>query len=299
MRKKIFIAAGLALFGLTAGWQFGLVRRLAQRIPSGWTWKADLIGINAYPDPQTGKLSDKDSTSVYQRRMYIASEADRPRSVMLEDTNLSLDPTTGKKIWEYIYRAQVDPQTGAHLKKEYLGDYYLFPRFVEKKTYKFRNNYIKGVPLSFQRQEEIEGVQTYLFSYRGYGEYTESYVGTPEAPGVKIEPGQEIRCDDDQFIVNAWVEPVTGEILRLDEGCSAGDSFYDKATGRRLGPLDRWAGKTAGDDDIQRAEIISRDRSKLLWITRYIPLTLLLAGGLCFGLAFVPGRVPKNEDENA
>lgn len=110
-----------------------------------------------------------------------------------------------------MYRAQVDPQTGAHLQKEYLGDYYIFPRFVEKKTYKFRNNYVKGVPLEFKREEEVAGVQTYLFAYQGYGEYTESYAGTDEYPGIKIPPGQEIRCDDDQFSFKAWVEPVTGE----------------------------------------------------------------------------------------
>ena len=98
MRKKIFIAAGLVFSGLTAVWHFGLVPRLTQRIPSGWTWKADFIGINAYPDPQTGKLPDKNSTSLYQRRMYIASESDRPRSVMLEDTNQRIASITGRGL---------------------------------------------------------------------------------------------------------------------------------------------------------------------------------------------------------
>lgn len=296
MRKKVFIAAGLLLFGLTAVWQFALVPRLTERIPPGWSWKADFIGINSYADPETGKLPDKDAANIYERRIYLASETDRPRSVMLEDSNASLDPKTRKKTWEYIYRAQVDPQTGAHLQKEYLGDYYIFPRFVEKKTYKFRNNYIKGVPLAFQREEMVEGVQTYLFAYHGYGEYTESYAGTEDYPGLKVESGQEIRCDDDQFILKAWVEPVTGEILKLDEGCMSGDSFYETATGKRLGAVDRWAGDTVGDDVIERAKTISGERTKLLWTTHYIPSILLLAGLLCFGFVMIPKKLSKDED---
>jgi hypothetical protein len=299
MRRKVFIAVGLILFGLTAVWQFGLVPRLTQRIPAGWSWQAEFIGFISYADPQTGKLPEKDETNIYQRGMHIVSETGRPRAVLMEDTLVILDPATGKKTWEYTSRSEVDPQTGAHLEKEYLGDVFVFPRFAEKKTYKFRNNYLKGVPLAFEREEEIEGVQTYLFAYRGRAEYTESYVGTPDFPGIKPEPGQEIRCGDDRFVFQVWVEPVTGEILKLDEGCLPGDQFYVKATNEKLGVIARWAGATAGDDDIQRAQLTSRDRSKLLWITRYIPLILLLAGGLCFGLAFVPGRVSKNEDADA
>ena len=296
MRKKIFIAAGLLLLGFATVWQFALVPRLTERIPAGWSWKADFIGINTYANPQTGKLPEKDDTNIYQRGMHVVADSDRPRSVLMEDTNLSRDPATGKKTWEYIYRAEVDPQTGAHLGKEFLGDAWIFPRFVERKTYKFRNNYIEGLPVTFEREEEIEGVQTYLFAYRGRAEYTESYAGTAEFPGIKPEPGQEIRCGGDQFVLEMWVEPVTGEILSLNEECLPGDHFYITATNERQGVISRWAGKTAGDDDIQRADRIRQERSKLLWTTRYIPSVLTVAGLLCFGLAFVPRKISKDED---
>ena len=205
------------LFGLTAVWHFGLVPRLTQRIPAGWSWQADFIGFISSADPKTGKLPEKDGTSIYLRGMHIVSETGRPGAVLMEATFITMDPATGKKTWEYISRAEVDPQTGAHLEKEYLGDVFVLPRFVEKKTYKFRNNYIKGVPLAFERLEEIEGVQTYLFAYRGPAEYTESYAGR-RTFRHQAEPGQEIRCGDDQFIFQAWVEPVTGEILSWTKG---------------------------------------------------------------------------------
>lgn len=295
MKKKNLIAAGLSLLVLTAVWQFAFVPRLTERIPPGWSWSADFIGIGNFADPETGDFFAKDITNVYERRMYVAAESERPRSISVEDTFAIFDPATNKKIWEYNYRAEIDPRTGGHLQKEYLGDYYVFPRFVEKKTYNFRNNYIKGVPLAFSREEDVEGIGAYLFSYRGRGEYTESYAGTAEYPGTKIEPGQEIKCDDDQFILNVWVEPVTGEILKSYEACLSGDYVFDAATGRRLSLIFRWDGETAGDDNVERAKIVGWERARLLWITRYIPLALLSAGLLCFGLAFIPKKLSKKE----
>ena len=297
LRKKIFIVAGLILFSLAAIWHFALAPRLTERIPSNWTWNAEFIGISTFPDSQTGELPEKDETNIYRRGMHIVSQTDHPRAALLEDTFVSLDPATGKKTWEYNSRSEVDPQTGLHLEKEYLGDVYVFPRFTEKKTYQLRNSDIKGFPLAFQREEEIEGIQTYLFAYRGRAEYTEVYTGTEDFPGTVPEAGQEIRCGDDQFVLQIWVEPITGEILKLDESCLSGDHFYVKATNEQLGVIARWAGVTVGDDIALRAESISRDRSKLLWITRYVPLTLLLSGVLCLGFAFIPGNLSK--DENA
>ena len=233
MRKKLVIGIGVVLIGLAAVWRFGVAPRLTQRVPPGWSWSSNFIGTTSYADPQTGELPEKATVATYERRMYLASEAGRPRAVTVEDSYITFDPKTRQKLWEYNYRAEVDPQTGAHVRPEYQGEVYVFPRNVEKTTYKFRNNYIKGVPLSFQREEEVEGVNTYLFAYKGRGEYTESYAGTKDFPGYKAEPGQELRCANDQFTVKVWVEPVTGEILKFDERCPSGTTCTKSRRAKR------------------------------------------------------------------
>ena len=119
--------------------------------------------------------------------------------------------------------------------------------------------------------------------HRGRGEYTESYAGTEQYAGTKVKPGQEIKCADDQFIFKVWVEPLTGGIIKIEESCHAGDYVYDIATGSRLEAVDRWSGATAGDDVFNRARRVGRERANQLWINRYIPALLLLAGFLCFG----------------
>lgn len=294
MRRRVLLTLGLVLLGLTALWHFGLGARWTQRIPPGWAWESKFIGISAYADAQTGKLPEKDAVSIYERQIRLVAETAHPRAVQMEDSYVIRDPQTGQKIWEYIYRALADPQTGAHLQAEFRDEVYLFPREVARQTYRLRNNYVEGVPLAFQRAEEIEGLETYLFAYKGRGEYTEAYGGTKDYPGTTVAAGQEIKCADDQFVLQIWVEPVTGEMLKIRENCLTGDYIYDIASGQPQAGVLRWGGETAGDDLIQRAAWIRAERMKYLAAARYLPLSLLLASVLCLGLGGWPRRAQKD-----
>jgi hypothetical protein len=297
MRKKIFIVASVALLSLSAVWRFVLVPRWTERIPVNWEWKSDFIGINGYPDPKTGEMQKNDITSIYAHAITGTPNSRQAGLIELEDRFLIRDVLTKNVIWEYNFRAQVATRTGEHTKKEYLGDYFVFPRNVERKTYSLRFAYLRGIPVHFQREEEVKGLATYLFTYQGRGEFTEAYAGTAEYPGINVQPGQEIKCANDQFIFKVWVEPVTGEMIKIDESCLSNDYIYDIASGKQLAAVDRWAGKTAGDDVINRVETVTRERAKLLRTTRDIPAGLLAAGLLCFGLVMLPNRSSKNETD--
>lgn len=237
MRKKILIALGLALLSFTAVWQFALMPRLTERIPAGWQWATSYIGYQTYPDPQTGQIPQKDATGTYSHAIAIVPNSRQPGSVELDDSYLIHDIASGQVTFEYNYHAPVDPRTGAHLKPEYRGDYFLFPRNTERKTYSLRFSYLKGIPVAFQREEEVAGLTTYLFTYLGRGEFTEAYARTAEYPGAQVKPGQEIKCADDQFVFKAWVEPVTGEIIKIEESCNSNDYVYDIATGKQLAQI--------------------------------------------------------------
>jgi hypothetical protein len=295
MRKKILIFAGFSLLIFTAVWQFAFVPRLTHRIPPGWTWKINYIGYQTYADPQTGQIPEKNATATYSQAVSVIPNSEQPGSVELDSEYVIQDITSDKITYEYKYVAPVNPQTGEHLKEEYRGDYFVFPRNVEKKTYNLRFSYLKGVPVSFKKEVEIEGLNTYLFTYRGRGEYTEAYAGTQQYPGTKVKAGQEIKCADDQFIFKIWVEPLTGATIKIEESCHANDYVYDIATGKQLEAVDRWGGVTAGDDVINRVKSAEQERARQLWIIRYIPLALLLAGLLCFGLILITGKLPKKE----
>jgi hypothetical protein len=296
-RKKIFIVAGITLLSFSAVWRFALVPRWTERIPVNWEWRSDFIGVNAYPDPKTGMMPKGDVTGTYTHAITIKPNSRQSGALELEDRFLIKDVLTGTTTWEYNVSAQVATGTGAHTKKEYQGDYFLFPRNVEQKTYKLRLSYLKGIPVIFQREEDVKGLATYLFAYHGRGEYTEAYAGTAEYPGTKVQPGQEIKCANDQLVFKVWVEPVTGEMIKIEENCNSNDYIYDIASGKQLAAVDRWAGETAGDDVINRVDTVTKERAKLLRLTRDIPLGLLAAGLLCFGLVMLPRRSSKNETD--
>ncbi len=282
MRKR-FIVTGLGLIIAAAIWKLMIGPSLTQRIPSGWQRQMDYVGIQALPDEQGDGSFARDITSSYIRKAVILAEEKRPASVTIRDRDLIINPFDKTIIWEYTVTVDIDPRTGRHLKREWKDDYFLFPRFTEKKSYSFRSNYIKGVPLQYRSEEEIEGMTTYLFSYQGRGEYTECYLGSKDYPGVKVEPGQEIKCAEDRFLFKVWVEPVTGEIIKLQESCLPGDYIYEISTGRQLAPVMRWSGITAGNDVLLKAEKARRERVWILLMGRYLPYALLISGVVCAG----------------
>jgi hypothetical protein len=226
-------------------------------------------------------------SSVTEHRIRVVAESGRPRQVDLEDTYSAWDPVTGKKVYEYVYTAAVDPRTGEHAAPAHRGDHFVFPRGVEPRTYRLRYGYLEGIPVAFEREELIEGLSAYVFFYKGRAEYTESYSGTAEFPGVKVEPGQEIRCIDDQFSHRVWVEPLTGEILKIEESCLTGDAIFDVAGGKPIRMVQRWGGETSGDDLARRIHAVRRGRARLRWMSTYGPAVAAAAGLLLVGAGLV------------
>lgn len=298
MNKRILLALGLVLLALAALVKFAFVPQWTQRIPPGWTYESEFVGIQTPADEKTGKFPDKDAYAIYDLTIHVLAPVPNSLDVIIEDSNTILDPLTRKKIWEYVYRAPVDPQTGAHTTPEYRGDIILFPRNTQPITYRLRSNYLKGVPLAFQQEEVIEGITVYLFAYKGRAEYTESYEGTADYPGVKVAEGQEIRCADDQFSYMVWIEPLTGETFKVDNSCVSGDYIYDTATNKPLIALMRWNGTNTGDDIVARAEYIRNERTKILWLDVYMPAILLVLAFAVLGLAVWAVRFPMSGKPN-
>lgn len=280
MRPHIYVL-GIVLLIAAGLCRFVVAPRYTERIPPGWEWHAKFLGASSYPDEKTGQFPAKDPVNYYERLITIVDEKDRPHAVVLSDRYVIYDQESGKPSWEYITTAAVDPATGEHVAPEFAGSVALFPRDTEKKTYIIRSNYLKGIPVEFQHEEMIDGLATYVFSYRGRAEWTESYSGTPDYSGIKVEPGQEIRAGDDAFYLRLWVEPVTGGIVKWEEASPAGDWIYDIATGKKLTPVMRWSGGTAGDEVAHRHDRIRSQRRLILWLRDYLPL-LLAAGSLLF-----------------
>ena len=274
--RRLPLSTGLALVAGAALWQARLARHWTQRIPPGWATASHYIGTATYPDTKTGRLPEGGELAHYERGQRVSSDAARPQWVEFEERYTVRDASTAHVLIDYTTRDTVDPRTGAHLEARHRGDVVLFPRDVRRTTYRLRSNYVTGIPLSFEREDVLEGLTTYLFSYRGGIEYTESYTAsTGDLAGLRAPPGQAVRCLDDQFYYRIWVEPHTGEQVKLEEGCPSGDYLHDIATRRPVTALSRWTGVTAGDALIERIAQVRRLRWRYLWASRYVALVLL------------------------
>jgi hypothetical protein len=284
MKNKIFGLAAVLFIAAAALWTFTIAPKWTQRLPPGWSWKSRSVATLRLEDPKTGKFATETMAVPQVFEAAITDNGSRPMAVKVKDRYTAYDAATDQVVWEYLFSASVDPETGRHLNPDYADDYFVFPRSVEKKTYKIRYSFLKGLPVAFQREEMVGGLNAYVFAYKGDLEVTDTYAGTPDFPGIKINAGQEVRCSDDGFVFKAWVEPVTGEIIKLENSCYSGDYTYDIATGRKLKPLQSWGGVTAGDDVTTHVRSLEGERSRIIWVTRYVPGLLLFASLACAGL---------------
>jgi hypothetical protein len=247
MRRSYFVVA-IALAALAAAWHFSFGSRWTRRIPRNALFTTQYVGTQTNADSRTGVVPKRDALSTYERIVRVENAADWPRSVILGDKFSVRNIKTGAIDVEYVTSERVDPETGAWVGGTHSGEIVFFPRNVQQRTYTMRSNYLPGLPLKFSGVHEIGGLPTYLFSYQGPIEYAAVYAGTPESPGIKVLPGQDIRCADEKFYYRIWVEPRTGTQVQIQEGCLSGDFVYDKATGNKVSAVDRWNGVTSGSN---------------------------------------------------
>jgi hypothetical protein len=279
MISRAAFASGVTLMAAAAAWQFALARHWTQRIPPGWSTTIHYFGTATSPDPRTGQLPAGATLENYERTQRLTSEAERPGRVELEEQFVARDPASGRTVFAYTTRDTVDPRSGAHADARHLGEIILFPRHVQPMTYRLHSNYINGIPLTFQRVEVLEGLRTYLFTYHGRLEQTAAYANsTGDLGGLPVRAHQEVHCLDDQFYYRTWVEPITGEQVKVEEGCPSGDYLFDSSSARPVMALARWTGVTAGDDLIARVSEIRRRRWQYMLASRYLGLALLVGG---------------------
>jgi len=287
--RRPYIVAAIALTALAAIWNFSLAPGWTRRVPRNAVFDAQYVGTHTNADPQTGIVLVHDALSTYERLVVAKDASDWPRSLILEDKYSVRNIETGLVDFEYIATEQIDPETGAWAEGPHKGEIVFFPRNVQQRNYTMRSSYLPGLLLKFSGVREIGGLETYLFSYKGPIEYAAVYGGTAETPGVKLLPGQDIRCADDNFYYRIWIEPRTGIQVQVEEGCLSGDFVYDKATGNKISAIDRWNGVSAGSHLSSAITEIYSDR--LMYLSAlYLP-ELLLMGSLA---VLAMGRLRRN-----
>jgi hypothetical protein len=292
VRKYLFIAVGIILVIAAIVLKFGLSQSAAARFPNGWSWEINSIGVTGYADEETGKFEEgttlEDDPINLSVRTVTASASDAPAGqVVITDQFVSRNAVTNAIDWEFTANATVDSVTGQYVDGPNEGDYYFLPRNVDKNaTYVISNSNYVGLPMTFQREEVVSGIKTYLFA--NYDAFDNT---AGNASFVDLEPGQTVMCLD--FALEYWVEPTTGEIVKYREWCE-GDWVIDAETGEPLYAISRWGGETTGDDLIRSAANVRSKLNTHNWMSLYGPLLTASLGLVAMAGAFFPG-LSRNE----
>ena len=281
------LGGGLLIGALT--WRVSIGAAWSRRIQPGWESALTCIGTLTHANAATGRFDQADAPALYQHVVRAVGPGELPGSFELEEQWLVWDVATGEKTVKAVYRALVDARSGVHADGPAQGQAFVFPRGVRPIDYTFRTGYLNGLTLAFQDRQRLEGLETYRFSYEGPAEYSEAYAGNGGSKAIRPSGSQQIKCRDDRFAMQVWVEPMTGEVVKLTEGCPSGDYLYETATDLPVQPLARWSGSSAEDEMIGRIAQLRRQRQRDHWMTRGVPLLLLAAGLVMLAAATTRG----------
>ncbi len=293
--KKLLVPLGVILILAAVVWRFALSERLfTHRFPDGWTWEVNSIGLTGYPDPETGRFPEgttlaDDPINVSVRSVTAEGDGLPSGQVNITDHYQTLDPITSDVTWEFTTNAIVDAATGKHVGGEFAGDYYFLPRNVDRTaTYTISNTSYRSLVMTFQREETISGIKTYLYGYY------EPVDNTLSNSGVALESGEEIFCLD--FSLEYWVEPITGEVVKFREWCE-GDWVLDASTKEPLYAISRWGADSSGDDLIRTADRVRAELNRYQLMTLYIPLGLVLIGLALLATALLPKALQGSQKD--
>lgn len=171
MIAQNWIVGGALLCVAAAVWHISVTPIWLKRIPLGWAWKSDYIGIATYAN-EDGRFPTSDESSITKRDFSIVDQSQNSGIAQLVLQYVTLDPDNGHVTWESLIKKPIDTSSGEYAGADSQNEISLFPRHTQKRDYTHRFSYLKSLTMSFSGMENIGGLDTYLFRYQGRGAYT-------------------------------------------------------------------------------------------------------------------------------
>ncbi|MEV6305703.1 DUF3068 domain-containing protein [Actinoplanes sp. NPDC051861] len=230
--------------------------------------------VTVQPDSQaTAKLEgDLDGTALVWLAGQEVIRTDTNEVISAYSTSLAVDRKSGEaQDWKGQWL-----DTGSDREDiKYQGQVYKFPFGTEKKTYQyFDRDTLKAYPAQFVETEEIEGLETYKFT-------SQIQNGTQVLPEDRVQlllgqliPGATAGSVTYNNTRTLWVEPVTGQYIKVEE---QQQKTLVASDGRSVELLNAVFTYT-GDTSKRAAETASENKSKLNLVGLWGPLVLGIVG---------------------
>lgn len=259
-----------ALAGLLRFWLAPLLTRL----PADFTNETRYAAVTRFRDSPTAEWSP---SPLIARRMDQTLTTSGNISIIQGDVHWTTED--GTPTYETTTLYGVERRTRMNLPG--YGDtdrtgQFLFPQHVQQTTYEFWDPYYLGPrTAAFRRVEKVEGLAVYVFDYIAANiDDTGGYTFLPDVP-------ERYRAiSDGQGAL--WIEPVSGIVVDFeDEGVSY---FVDVNTGQRVADLYHWSARYTPETRAAQLALARAERMRSLTLELWLPVGLLLAGLLWFGI---------------
>jgi hypothetical protein len=265
MRTKIIIAlAFLVLAALLRYW----IAPLSERLPANYANETKLSDEVRFRDSPTGEWQ----ASTQDVRRVDQTITNSGQTALIEGSVLAYD-ASGAVNFEATSLYGVDRRTRLNLagygEIDRTGQY-LFPPHVQRIEYEIWDPIFIGLrQATFERVDQIEGLQVYVFSFSAFG--MDESAGYSYLPDV---PERYLAYTDGQGTI--WVEPLSGFVVDyVDSGVSY---FVDPASGERIADFNQWTENYTPETRTTQLALARTARLRILLLENWLPLALVGAG---------------------
>lgn len=276
--KKMLSIIGIMLIFSAIIWVGFVCKKFTVRIPQNWSFNAEYLGSNSFAD-ESGKLPKERTINIYKKKQKILKWSSE--KVIIEDLYTTYDIKSGDITWQSQIKFEVDPNTGQIINHpnhpEASGCYYLFPQNCEKKDYERFDYLLNRYTMKFIREVNISEMIVFVYRFKGEIDETEINQGTADYPGIIPPKGFKIMSDN--LLIELWIEPDSGEIVKVIED-SPLDYYKNIKTGENGGPASTWKGKTTGNTLKLLARRANTKKHLFIFYRYYIPFALLLVAAI-------------------
>ncbi|MBT5740199.1 DUF3068 domain-containing protein [Candidatus Woesearchaeota archaeon] len=170
-------------------------------------------------------------------------------------------------VYETSNELNVDRKSKKVISEDESEDvFYLFPKNVEKKPYKWWSyGYSEHHQFEFKNVEIVKGLETYHFN-------VENKI-TDDSEGYEfLELVPEKYKTLTIFSMNVWVEPVSGTVVNYQD---KGTSYYaDKETGEKVWDISQWGNEYNRDLIERKVEEAIKQKKQINLYKKIIPSIL-------------------------
>jgi hypothetical protein len=271
--KSKYIFTPLAFLSLAAMVHFWIAP-LSERLPANYANETKLSDEVRFRDSPTGEWQA--STQDVRRADQTISNSGQ--TALIEGSVLAYD-ASGEVNFEATSLYGVDRRTRLNLagygNVNRTGQY-LFPPHVQRIEYEIWDPIFIGLrQATFERIEQIEGLQVYVFSFSASG--MDESTGYSYLPDV---PERYLAHTDGEGTI--WVEPLSGIVVDYED---SGLSYYvDPASGDQIADFNQWTEKYTPETRTAQLALAHAARLRILALEVWLPGGLVLAGLLIPGL---------------